>query len=175
MVVHSNAVRVTWEAAPGHFFRGDAVALGFLSDGAGTTQFRLFGGALPPGLELSLDGKLEGTIAEDAQFGTYNFAVEGQDSIGARGLNSFALEESAPRLPPRAAAPPADLPAAWGSAPSRCWVWGRSPSGGVAARRSGSRAFGAAGLVQPAGLSTINRSSRSPSQACGSDKSASKP
>ncbi len=99
MVVHSNAVRVSWEAAPSHFFPGDTVALGFLSDGAGQTHFRVFSGELPPGVELSADGKLTGTISEDAPHRTYNFAVEGQDVIGAKGLNSFVLEVRAPPPP----------------------------------------------------------------------------
>ncbi len=94
--IHSNGLRVTWAAAPPVLAPGDAVDLAFVGSGAGTQTFRLFSGGLPKGLELTADGKLKGTVAEDVPNGTWNFAVHGEDSLGARGIGSFAVEVKKP-------------------------------------------------------------------------------
>ncbi len=96
VTIHSNGVRVTWAQPPAVLAPGDVVDLAFAGSGAGNQTFRFFSGNLPAGLQLSPDGKLTGTVAEEARDGTYNFAVQAEDAIGARGLGSFALEVKAP-------------------------------------------------------------------------------
>ena len=79
---------------------GDTVAGTFSVSPALAVQYRVVSGALPPGLQLSLDGALTGTVAADKSEGVWTFVVEAKDSSGASGLGSFAL--GVERLPQKA-------------------------------------------------------------------------
>jgi hypothetical protein len=59
-----------------------------VSGGTAPYFWSLFGGTLPPGLQLSLQGALTGT---PTAAGTYTFQVRVQDSVGANTTQSFNL------------------------------------------------------------------------------------
>jgi hypothetical protein len=58
---------------------------------AGAVQYRVVSGGLPPGVTLSADGLLTGTVAEEKSEGQWTFVVEARDSVGATGLAAFAV------------------------------------------------------------------------------------
>lgn len=78
---------------------GDTVEGTFTVSPAGAVQYRVVSGALPPGVALSTEGVLSGTVAEEKSEGLWTFVVEAKDSTGASGLSSFALEVV--RIPPK--------------------------------------------------------------------------
>jgi MYXO-CTERM domain-containing protein len=96
VVIHTNALKVSWAEPPPVLRPGEPVALGVTATGTGGATFRLFSGTLPEGLELSADGKITGTLPEDAAQGTFNFAVGAEDAMGARGIGAFAVEVRSP-------------------------------------------------------------------------------
>ncbi len=79
--------------------RGDVVDVALEASEEGVT-FRLATGRLPKGLGLSEDGRISGTVAEDAAFGVHAFAVELEGAQGGRGLAALSLEVLAEPAPP---------------------------------------------------------------------------
>lgn len=59
--------------------------------------FTLAGGELPPGVALSRDGIVSGTVSVDAPQRAWSFAVAVRDATGAEGLAAFAIDVPAPR------------------------------------------------------------------------------
>jgi MYXO-CTERM domain-containing protein len=55
-------------------------------------HFRLVGGRLPAGLELASDGRLHGTVAENAAAGVYSFLVDMKNDVGGRGRAALSIE-----------------------------------------------------------------------------------
>lgn len=92
--IHASAIKVTLEApAPATLHRGDALDLKLVSTGAGGATFTFHSGALPKGISVTEDGRINGTVAdEDGVEGTYTFTVEAKDAAGGKGLGSFSLE-----------------------------------------------------------------------------------
>lgn len=77
---------------PPVFHPGDAVEVQIqATTSAAPLAFSLFSGRLPPGTSLTPDGKLSGTVEEDAE-GIYNFVAEALDANGGKGLGAFTLE-----------------------------------------------------------------------------------
>ncbi len=78
---------------PAALHPGDEVSFAI---GAGTanatTRFNLSSGRLPPGITLSEQGTVAGTVASENAVGVYNFVVEAQDGSGSTGLGAFSLE-----------------------------------------------------------------------------------
>ncbi|MBL9039808.1 MAG: putative Ig domain-containing protein, partial [Archangium sp.] len=65
---------------------------------ATAATYRIEAGRLPPGLALSTDGIVSGTVATENVVGTHTFVVEARDATGATGLAPFSLTvEEAPR------------------------------------------------------------------------------
>lgn len=91
LVVLPVSVRVHGEVPP-RVAPGEAVSVRFLADESLPARFTLHSGRPPPGLALSTEGKLEGTIAPDAAPGPYTFTVAAQTSSGGRGLGTFTTE-----------------------------------------------------------------------------------
>lgn len=98
--IHPNALKVTLQAPPPEGLRpGATVDLTVISTGIGGAKFRVFAGALPPGLSLNEEGRVTGTLEDGTSVGTWNFTVEAVDATGAKGLGAFSIDV----LPPQAA------------------------------------------------------------------------
>ncbi len=92
MLVHPSLVTVNFAQAPGPLSHGDEVDLPLaVSTGAAAT-WRLHSGALPEGLSLTADGRITGTVAEEARSGLWSFTVRAQTASGQAGVGSLALE-----------------------------------------------------------------------------------
>lgn len=81
---------------------GEEVELRLRSVPEADARFELVLGALPPGLGLSGDGVIEGTLAAGAASGAYDLVVELRDEVGRRGVSPLTLrvEAIAEELPP---------------------------------------------------------------------------
>ncbi len=77
----------------------DVVNVTFSVAPVSTVKYAVVSGSLPPGLALSADGVLSGTVAsDDTELGSWSFVVEAKDAYGAEGLAPFNLRvEQAPR------------------------------------------------------------------------------
>lgn len=71
--------------------RGETATLRLGATPEDEPRFRLIRGALPTGLVFQEDGRIEGTVAEDAWVGVYDLIVEVQDARGRRGLGAASL------------------------------------------------------------------------------------
>ncbi len=90
--VYADRLRIGALDMPAVFHPGQEVSFSFTANTQGTqTRFNLFSGALPPGLALSQEGVVSGTVAEENAVGVYNIIVEARDSSGT-GLSAFTLE-----------------------------------------------------------------------------------
>lgn len=70
---------------------GDSANLVFSVAPANPVHYALESGHLPPGLSLSADGVISGTVAaDDTGLGTWNFVVGASDGVGS-GLGPYAL------------------------------------------------------------------------------------
>ncbi len=96
MRVFAPALKVSAVDAPAVLHPGQAVRYGFAAAGsdATTTAFSVYSGALPPGLGLSSEGVVEGTLPVEGAVGSYSFIVEARDGSGSTGLGAFTLEVS---------------------------------------------------------------------------------
>src|SRR5690606_10392748 len=63
-------------------------------------KFRLFFGRFPDGVEMDETGRVTGTIAESADYGTYNVIIELTSDVGAHALEplSFVVEPDEKQL-----------------------------------------------------------------------------
>lgn len=73
------------------FHRGETIETKLGSNAGEGAIYMIFMGALPAGLELDEEGRLFGTIADDAGFGRYDFIVEVRDGAGRQGLTALTL------------------------------------------------------------------------------------
>ncbi len=71
---------------------GDAINFSITAATQASPKFVIYSGQLPPGLTMSADGKVTGTLPLDNAEGTYNFVVEATDATGATGLGAFSME-----------------------------------------------------------------------------------
>ncbi len=92
IVVYPPRYKVSATGLPDVLRPGEAgVAVQFSVSPSVPVTYRVVAGAVPPGLALSADGQLSGTVAEEGSVGTWNFVVEAKDDVGASGLAPFAL------------------------------------------------------------------------------------
>lgn len=90
--VHAAFLELTALNAPGTVNPGAAVDMQ-VTTGNPASTYRLYAGALPPGLTLTADGKISGTIEDsEASVGTWNFVVEAQTPTVGASLAPFAIE-----------------------------------------------------------------------------------
>lgn len=92
--IYSGALKVLYGTQPqAVIYPGDQATFQIVANGAGTTKFRLYSGALPPGMTIDEGGLVTGTV-EDAPgaVGVHSYVVEATDVAGARGLGAFSME-----------------------------------------------------------------------------------
>ncbi|MHB8872720.1 MAG: CARDB domain-containing protein [Myxococcaceae bacterium] len=95
--VFPNRFKVSASSIPTGLHPGDTVDFTLTSSGSNiaSTRFSLYAGLLPPGLTISEQGQVAGTIAAEASVGVYNFVAQAKDGAGGSGLGAFTLEVSA--------------------------------------------------------------------------------
>lgn len=99
--------------------RGASVSFELSAHPSAAPRYTLFQGLLPKGLVLQEEGRIEGTLADDALPGAYDLLLDIRDEEGRRGLGSLVL---------RVAAEPLVLSSSKGSS-SGCGAAGGAPLG----------------------------------------------
>ncbi len=93
LVVHPTVV-VLRGGPPPVVAPGEAVDAVITADAP--ARFRLHNGSLPPGLSLSDEGRIAGTVPADAPLAPHTFVVLARTEAGAQGLASFTIEVAEP-------------------------------------------------------------------------------
>jgi hypothetical protein len=88
--VHPARSRLSAVNPPGVLRPGDEVSYQ-ITTGNAQSRYRIYSGALPPGLTLDENGQVTGTVTEEA-LGTWNFVVEASAAATGSSLGAFALE-----------------------------------------------------------------------------------
>ncbi|MEW5738551.1 MAG: Ig domain-containing protein [Myxococcota bacterium] len=97
--VYPPRYRLTMSGVADPLHPGDEVSGALAVSPNGAVRYEVVSGALPPGVALSAEGLLSGTVAEENSEGLWTFVVEARDSVGATGLSSFAI--GVERVPPK--------------------------------------------------------------------------
>lgn len=102
LYIHCDTITLTTRTLD-DVHRNEVVEFRLRVAGGGSPAFRLVGGVLPPGLDLSAEGVISGTVDPEAPFGTYNFSVEMRDGAAAVGTAplSIAVVPEPVVVPPR--------------------------------------------------------------------------
>ena len=91
MVVYPPRYKISAPVFPDPARPGEEVNVSFSVSPAGPVAYSVVSGALPPGLSLSADGVLSGTVAAENAEGLWSFVVEARDARNASGLSPLAM------------------------------------------------------------------------------------
>ncbi|MBX5481317.1 MAG: putative Ig domain-containing protein [Myxococcaceae bacterium] len=89
--VHPSRLKLSAVNPPAELHPGDQVNFQ-ITTGSTDSRYRLFSGALPPGLNIDEAGAVTGTVGQENTVGTWNFVVEAHSAIAGDSLGAFTLE-----------------------------------------------------------------------------------
>ncbi|MCC6333761.1 MAG: putative Ig domain-containing protein [Myxococcales bacterium] len=90
LVVYPPRYKIGAPVLPDPLRPGEEVNVSLTVSPAGSVTWKVVSGALPPGLTLSEQGVLSGTVAEEHSEGTWSFVVEARDARNSTGLSPLA-------------------------------------------------------------------------------------
>ncbi|MEW6430037.1 MAG: putative Ig domain-containing protein [Myxococcota bacterium] len=96
LTVYPPRYRIAMEGVPTPLYAGDTIEGRLTVSPSAAVTYAVVSGALPPGVSLSAEGALSGTVAAEGAEGLWTFVVEARDAANATGLSSLAIEVSRP-------------------------------------------------------------------------------
>jgi hypothetical protein len=100
LVVYPPRYKIGPPVLPDPLRPGEEVNVRLTVSPSGSVTWKLVSGALPPGLSLSEEGMLSGTVANENSEGLWTFVVEARDAQNSTGMAALAARVE--REPPRA-------------------------------------------------------------------------
>lgn len=91
MLVYPPRYKISAPVLPDPVRPGEEVNVTLTVSPSGSVSWQVVSGALPPGLSLSTDGVLSGTVAAEGSEGLWSFVVEARDASEASGLAPLAI------------------------------------------------------------------------------------